>query len=293
MGRVDCEMGFGSMSERLVRKLDLVEVEQLIGWAAAEGWNPGLDDAAAFHATDPEGFIGAFVDGEMVAGIAAVAYGTSYGFIGLYISREDRRGRGHGKAVWNAGMAYLAGRTIGLDGVDEQFENYRGKGFAPAYRTIRLGGAFAGPAVDQGMLTPVTPDLLPQLMPHLLAFDRRSFPEPRDAFLARWLRPPHLACVALPEGQITGYGVMRKCRAGWKIGGLSAVDEGTAAALVRQLAASAEGEVFIDVPAARERFMDLLVRSGLRPGFETTRMYLGEPIPLAPELFGVTTLELG
>ncbi|WP_131857220.1 GNAT family N-acetyltransferase [Bosea sp. BK604] len=277
------------MSERLVRKLDLVEVEQLIGWAAAEGWNPGLDDAAAFHATDPEGFIGAFVDGEMVAGIAAVAYGTGYGFIGLYISREDRRGRGHGKAVWDAGMAYLAGRTIGLDGVDEQFENYRRKGFAPAYRTIRFGGAFAGRAVDRERLSMVTPDLVPEVM----AFDRRSFPEPRVGFLTRWLGPPHVACAARAEGRVTGYGVMRKCRAGWKIGGLSAVDEGTAAALVRQLAASAEGEVFIDVPAARERFMDLLLRSGLRPGFETTRMYLGEPIPLAPELFGVTTLELG
>lgn len=277
------------MSERVVRRLELAEVEQLIDWAATEGWNPGLDDAAAFHATDPEGFIGAFVAGEMVAGIAAVAYGTSYGFIGLYISHEDRRGRGHGKAVWDAGMAYLAGRTIGLDGVDEQFGNYRRKGFAPAYRTIRFGGAFAGHAVDKATLTTVTPDLLPEVM----AFDRRSFPEPRDGFLARWLMPPHLACATVSEGRVTGYGVMRECRVGWKIGGLSALDEETAAALVRQLAASAAGEVFIDVPAARQGFIDLLLASGLRPGFETTRMYLGEPIPLAPELFGVTTLELG
>lgn len=277
------------MSERLVRKLELVEVEQLIGWAAAEGWNPGLNDAAAFRATDAEGFIGAFVDGEMVGGISAVAYGTTYGFIGLYISREDMRGRGHGKAVWEAGMAHLNGRTIGLDGVDEQFENYRRKGFAPAYRTIRFGGAFAGHSVDNGKLTAVPLDLLPQVM----AFDRRSFPESRDGFLARWLMPPHFACVAVSEGTVTGYGVMRECRSGWKIGGLLAIDDGTAAALVQHLAASVEGEVFIDVPAARQRFMDLLLVSGLRPGFETTRMYLGKPIPLAPELFGVTTLELG
>lgn len=277
------------MSARLVRKLELVEVEQLIGWAAAEGWNPGLNDTAAFFATDPEGFIGAFVDGEMVAGISAVAYGATYGFIGLYISREDMRGQGHGKAVWDAGMARLAGRTIGLDGVDEQFENYRRKGFAPAYRTIRFGGAFAGRPVDGRTLNIVTGDLLPKVM----AFDRGSFPEARETFLARWLMPPHLACVATSDGAVTGYGVMRECRVGWKIGGLSAVDDGTAAALIQHLGSSVESDVYIDVPAARQRFMDLLMDSGLRPGFETTRMYLGNPIALAPELFGVTTLELG
>ncbi|WNJ89375.1 GNAT family N-acetyltransferase [Bosea sp. 685] len=282
------------MSARLIRRLEPAEIEQLIDWAATEGWNPGLDDAVAFQASDPEGFIGAFVDGEMVAAIAAVAYGASYGFIGLYISREDRRGLGHGKAVWDAGMARLAGRTIGLDGVDEQFENYRRKGFAPAHRTIRFGGVFAGEPVDRRELSIVTPEHLPQvLLPQVMAFDRRSFPESREAFLARWLVTPHLACVATSQGAVTGYGVIRKCRVGWKIGGLSALDDATAAALVSHLASSVAGEVFIDVPAARRQFIDQLTDAGLRPGFETTRMYRGEPIPLAPELFGVTTLELG
>lgn len=277
------------MSARLVRTLALAEVEQLVDWAAAEGWNPGLDDAAAFQATDPAGFIGAFVGGEMVAGISAVAYGATYGFIGLYISRGDMRGRGHGKAVWEAGMARLAGRTIGLDGVDEQFENYRLKGFAPAYRTIRFGGVFAGRRADHQEPSIVTPEVLPDVM----AFDRMVFPEAREAFLGRWLAPPHLACVATSAGAVTGYGVMRRCRVGWKIGPLFAEEDATAAALVQRLCSSADGEVYIDVPVARDRFIDALTRSGLRPGFETTRMYLGNPLPLPPELFGVTTLELG
>ncbi|GAU85088.1 GNAT family N-acetyltransferase [Bosea sp. BIWAKO-01] len=277
------------MSEHLIRKLEMPEVAQLMDWAADEGWNPGLNDAAAFRATDPEGFIGAFVDGEMVAGISAVAYGTSYGFIGLYICRHDMRGCGHGKAVWEAGMARLAGRTIGLDGVDEQFENYRRKGFAPAYRTIRFGGAFSRLPVDSRMVNNVSPDLLL----HVMAFDRRVFPESRDTFLRHWLMPPHRACVATSDGAVTGYGVMRKCRSGWKIGALSAIDHATAATLVQHLGSAVEGDVYIDVPAARQRFIDMLVGAGLRPGFETTRMYLGRPFPLAPELFGVTTLELG
>ncbi|TIT76763.1 MAG: GNAT family N-acetyltransferase, partial [Mesorhizobium sp.] len=70
---------------RTIRTLTASEVETLIDWAAAEGWNPGIGDAAALRAADPEGFIGAFVGGEMMAGISAVAYGAGFGFIGLYI----------------------------------------------------------------------------------------------------------------------------------------------------------------------------------------------------------------
>lgn len=279
------------VSSRVVRTLQPAELERLIDWAAAEGWNPGLADAAAFHAADPQGFMGAFVDGEMTAGISAVAYGKTYGFIGLYICRPDMRGKGHGKAVWEAGMARLAGRTVGLDGVDAQFENYRGKGFAPAYRTIRFGGRLkSAPAAASASLIDAVSD---RLLPEVVAFDRRSFPEARDAFLEHWLTPPHVVRIAVSGARIFGYGVMRKCRAGWKIGGLSATDEETAVALASSLASVADGDVFIDVPATRHRFIEFLTGSGLEPGFETTRMYLGGAIPLAPELFGVTTLELG
>ena len=64
-----------------IRTLSLQELRVLIDWAAAEGWNPGLEDAAMFQAADPEGFIGAFVGSDMVAAISAVAYGRDFGFI--------------------------------------------------------------------------------------------------------------------------------------------------------------------------------------------------------------------
>lgn len=277
------------MSERVIRRLEPGEVAQLIDWAAGEGWNPGLGDAAAFARTGLDNFIGAFVDGEMVSGIAAVAYGASYGFIGLYICQPDMRGRGHGKAVWAAGMARLAGRTIGLDGVDAQFENYRSKGFAPAYRTIRFGGRVSESGhgdVEVGAPEPADAEAICRL-------DRRVFPESRDLFLAHWLAPPHRVAVARAEGEVTGYGVLRACRAGWKLGALVGRDDATALALLRHLGRGVDGEIFVDVPAGRTGFIAGLTEAGLSPGFETTRMYHGGMLPLAPELFGVTTLELG
>ena len=39
------------------------DLRTVLDWAAAEGWNPGHDDATAFHAADPEGFFVAEEDG--------------------------------------------------------------------------------------------------------------------------------------------------------------------------------------------------------------------------------------
>jgi hypothetical protein len=126
-----------------------------------------------------------------------------------------------------------------------------------------------------------------------MAFDQRSFSESRDEVLACWLAPPKSACVAVSHDAIAGYGVVRQCRSDWKIGGLSAIDDRTAAALIQHLAASTDRSIFLDVPDSRQQFIGFLLDSDLRPAFETTRMYLGKPLSLAPELFGVMTLELG
>jgi hypothetical protein len=274
-----------------IRTLTLAEVETLVGWAAGEGWNPGLHDAAAFHAADPEGFLGGFVAGEMVSGISAVAYGADFGFIGLYICRPDRRGKGYGKAVWDAGMARLASRTIGLDGVPQQQANYRSMGFVPAYRTFRLSGHLnATRGSSSGVVRPVIPDLFDAIA----AFDRAFFPAPRDAFLRRWLAPPHLALACTDGGEIRGYGVARACRDGFKVGPLLARDREVAEALLSQLGQACGGGIHIDVPETNASFTELLARAGLTQGFETARMYRGPAPAVALDgVFGITTLELG
>jgi hypothetical protein len=273
---------------RTIRTLAESEVETLVDWAALEGWNPGFGDAAVFRAADPGGFIGAFVDGEMVAGISAVAYSDDFGFIGLYICRPDRRGQGHGKAVWDAGMARLGNRTIGLDGVAEQQANYRRMGFVPSYETIRYSGRAASLA-SRGDIRPVTPDLVADI----LAYDRRRFPAPRQAFLQGWLQPPRSALAVVKAGRIAGYGVARPCRDGFKIGPLFADDTDIALQLVTGLTGlQASDTLHIDAPATNGGFTAALEAAGLSPGFTTTRMYRGG-VPAPSGVFGITTLELG
>jgi hypothetical protein len=274
---------------RTIRTLALEEVEILVDWAAAEGWNPGLGDAAAFQAADPEGFIGAFADGEMVAGISAVAYGDDFGFIGLYICRPDRRGKGHGKAVWDAGMERLGNRTIGLDGVVEQQANYRSMGFAPVYRTIRFVGSPNVSADDDSDIRAIGPEA------NVVDYDSRFFPAPRRSFLEQWLRPPHMALAIVNDGVIEGYGVARRCRDGHKIGPLFSNSLDTASRLFAALAnASGPGNVHLDVPETSGQFAALLSSAGLQPGFETARMYKGKAPQLTQSgVFAITTLELG
>src|SRR3546814_5569593 len=65
-----------------IRTMTAAEVELAVEWAAREGWDPGVDDAACFRAADAGGFLMAFADGEPVASISVVNYGPGFGFLG-------------------------------------------------------------------------------------------------------------------------------------------------------------------------------------------------------------------
>lgn len=269
---------------RIIRTLALPEIATLLDWAAAEGWNPGLNDAMAFQAADPSGFFGAFVDGVMVAGISAVAYDAAFGFIGLYICHRDWRKQGHGKAVWDAGMAYLGERTIGLDGVPEQQANYGAMGFVPAYETIRMSGTLTSDHTADHQI------LVVAALEEIRDLDRQCFPAGRDGFLNDWLAPPNRSMGHRGGGGVDGYAVLRPCRSGAKIGPLFAHDMRAALDLL----ADVSGPVQIDVPAIQTDWLEALAVRGLEPGFRTKRMYRGAlPAISLDRVFGVSSLELG
>ncbi|MBX6373839.1 MAG: GNAT family N-acetyltransferase [Acetobacteraceae bacterium] len=276
---------------RPMRRPDL---DLAVDWAAAEGWNPGLRDAEAFWAADPGGFWLAELGGEPIGSISVVRYGPAFGFLGFYIVRPEWRGRGHGLALWRAGMAHLGDRCVGLDGVVAQQENYRKSGFTLAHRNIRFGAeriAAMPPAPGVAVVPAAT---LP--FASIAAFDATCFEAPRAAFLRAWLdMPGHVALAALRDGELAGYGVVRPCRSGAKVGPLFAEGAEVAAALFASLAAAAPaGPLFLDVPEPHAAAMALARAAGMAPVFETARMYMHPPPPVRAErIFGVTTFELG
>jgi GNAT superfamily N-acetyltransferase len=162
-----------------IRAMRPEEIAIAADWAAAEGWNPGLADAASFATVDPEGFLIGELDGAPAATISCVNYDARFAFLGFYIVRPDLRGRGYGLRIWNAAVAHAPARTVGLDGVVAQQENYRKSGFRFAYANIRYGGTVA-PAPDA--LAGIVP-LADVPFATVEMDDATVFPAPRPAFL--------------------------------------------------------------------------------------------------------------
>ncbi|AUX75790.1 GNAT family N-acetyltransferase [Sinorhizobium fredii] len=276
-----------------IRHATRAELDTIIDWAAREGWNPGLEDGNAFWAADPEGYWVATEEEALAAGLSLVRYGSQYAFLGLYIADPVFRGRGIGFALWDRAIASSEGRVIGLDGVVAQQGNYRKSGFAWAHANVRYGGSVD---VTEPPGTHLV-DAAPVHVAALIDYDRRFNPARRDAFLYEWTKqlPTRRSVLLLRDGTIVGYGTIRACREGLKIGPLFADNETGADLVFRKLAAGAKGQrIFLDIPEPNASARALCERYNMKPVFETARMYRGPApdLPL-PRIYGITTFELG
>ena len=187
-------------------------------------------------------------------------------------------------------------KTVGLDGVVDQQDNYRKSGFEFAHRNIRFGGVVQTDVdIPDDLITLEINDIA-----IVDAFEQTCnlFPESRLNFLRGWIGNAKHTALALkgPMG-IRGYGVIRPCLEGHKIGPLFAQDAKDAKILFGALLQSRSDQgskVYLDVPEPNQAAVDLAKMHGMVQEFETARMYNGP----APELdldniFGISSFELG
>jgi hypothetical protein len=94
---------------------------------------------------------------------------------------------------------------------------------------------------------------------------------------------------------LRGYGVIRRCREGCRIGPLFADEGQVAVGLLRRLSPfAAGGPLFLDVPENNAAALALVQTAGMTEVFDSARMYLGPAPVIAHErVFGVTSFELG
>jgi GNAT superfamily N-acetyltransferase len=306
-----------------LRPMRREELDELVEWAAAEGWNPGRHDAEAFWRTDPDGFVAVELDGALAAGGSIVSYGGLYGFMGFFIVRPDLRGRGIGRRLWHERKRLLRARLqpgapIGMDGVFAMQHFYAAGGFSMEHRELRFEAASDRPMAaqlpaarssreppanaacleaPQDSANPTTVTRIGgDLAGDAIAYDALHFPAPRADFMRRWLtQPDALPIAALDSGAIAGIAVARPARTGMRIGPLFADSTRVAESLLMHILDECAGApVHLDVPECNPAAIALAARFGMREIFGCAKMTLGAP-PQLPwsRIFGVTSFELG
>ncbi|MFC7609439.1 GNAT family N-acetyltransferase [Teichococcus aestuarii] len=276
----------------VIRPAGAAEMPLLVEWAAAEGWNPGLADAATFHAADAEGFLLAEVAGLPVACLSAVRQGrsmassasTSSARIGAERGLAGLVAGGHGAA---GGARGGAGRRGGAAGELRALRLRPGMAQCPLWgrgAARRRWGGGGGGAGGLGALR------------RARGAGCAGVPGATRGAAARRLTAPGHRALAVRDGAgaVRGFGVLRPCREGAKIGPLTATGAPFARALFNALAEGAPGPVFLDLPEPNAAALALAGEAGMAPAFETARMYRG-PAPALPldEIFGLMSFELG
>jgi len=277
------------MTAASFRTATLPELSRILDWAADEGWNPGIEDAEAFFAADPGGFFVADHDGTPVAVISVVNHSDSFAFLGLYICHPDWRGTGLGFALWTHAIAHAGGRTIGLDGVPAQQDNYARSGFELAGRTRRLSGSLS--REPRRLALAQERDL-----ETIRALDRAANGFDRAAFRAAWVaeHPTRKTVLLETAGRVTGFATARLCREVCKIGPIVAPSDTDAMTLAGQAAAAlGQTDISIDVPEGQPDFARMLEARGFQEGFATARMYRGPAPAVDATLKAIATMELG
>ena len=100
----------------------------------------------------------------------------------------------------------------------------------------------------------------------------------------------------MQKGKLAGYGVIRKCRSGYKVAPLFADSPELAESLFLALKSKVKPSetVYLDTPEVNHAAVALAEHNNMEVSFETARMYTGEmpEIPFS-RLFGVASFEIG
>ena len=279
-----------------IRKMTKSELFIAVDWAKQEGWNPGLYDADVFWQTDPSGFMALKKDGKMIGSVSGVSYNGKFGFGGFFIIEPEYRNKGLGTKlvdylIDNLSSRLKPGAPIGIDGVFKMQPTYEKWGFIFSHRNLRMESIAKNYEYSDKIQ-----EITEAAFKEVNKLDTECFGFDRTIFLRGWLSlPESKALKYVDEGKLKGYGVLRKCITGYKIGPLFAVNYKVASELFKGLCSYVVGEtVFLDTPEINKDAIKLAKKYDMKEMFGCARMYYGSA-PKLPykKVFGVTSFELG
>ena len=270
------------------------EVDTMYQWITREGWNPGRHDANTFHKAFPKGLIGIKLDDEL-AGVSAVfRHNARYASFGNYIVKPEYRGLGLGLQMTRRRLQMAGYRNLSLDGVIEKEAMYRSVGFRTSHINQRF--CFEWKYSPEELCSRLI-DLKHVTLLELLDYEKHLFPGKRKAYLKAWVTQPDTSAFCFKDHHdIKGFGVIRPCIEGYKIGPLFADTPVIAEHLMQALLQHSSGQpTYCDMPELNINTRHLVHSFGGQPvDFLCARMYRGyQPDLDHQRIYALTSLEAG
>lgn len=294
----------------IIRNMSLNDLKLMFTWAKAEGWNPGKYDDIPYYSIDPKGFYVLEVNGEAAAVIAAVRYSSEFAFVGFYIVNPQFRGNGYGLQLWNYALTQLGTiSNIGLYAVAAQVKNYQKSGFESAFFNWRWQG-YSSKKIKNYKHAPELREARDEDAEKIAELDAAFFPARRTNFIKRMLglkkalefKSEKDKCSAIlacnNTDKIIGFGVIRPCVNGYRIGPLYAFDYKTAKHISYELMRHIDehSQVMMDSPSANAETEKLAQKLGFThlPEADTVAMFTKEATQITQQgNFAIASLDLG
>lgn len=214
------------MPKLSMRTMTHEDLKLVMGWACEENWNVGKHDVTPYYKADPEGYKLLLLDNEPIGSISIVKHSNDFAFIGLFIIRKEYRNQGHGTYLFNAAITHLKERlsakaNIGLYAVPKEITRYQKFGFKDIFKNNQWSVTAPGKTAAETKSSSIAE--ISSLFHEVVEYDKGIFSAPRDVLLTHLLKMPGTTAFAhIKENKIVGYGIIRLCQAGYRIGPLYA-----------------------------------------------------------------------
>ncbi len=257
-----------------IRVMTVSDVPFAMELKALNNWNQLAADWERFLEWEPEGCFIAEWDGRPIGTATTIRYEDKFGWVGMVTVHPDMRRKGIGRALTKACIGYLEDRGVAavrLDATPMGKPLYDRLGFVEESQLERWQGV--GEDYGDAGVQAMTEESLEAVC----QFDRPLFGADRSRVLSSLFWEEEVGkWVALEEGEVKGYVIIRPGTTAWYLGPLVCTDPEWAERLLQQaLSSVAEQNVFLDVCLANEKAASLFTKYRFEQQRGFTRMYRG------------------
>jgi hypothetical protein len=288
-----------SSTVNLMEPNDFKEINQ---WCIDEGWNLGLNDSYTYYKIDPQGhFI--LKNDETIASISLIKHSDSFFTLGPFIVNKKYRHQGAGEVIWNFAMTRMEKEhpdsLIVLYAVSAQVNRYKKSGFKPVLVNQRwyIHSNPTDSSFSSSNCYPLTSELIPKVS----LYDKTNYFTNRELIFIDLIKKPEVnALVFMDHNAVKGFGFIRRCVRGYRIGALVAETQEIAQSLLSGLLKFCNEEpVFLDVPECNPhgRACMNVFHAARKPEEDTVTMIKGpqveQHIKKWEQHYGLLSLEIG